>query len=41
MMTEDFQAFWVGLVRRLTSAEFVYGIKPLCTLDSYSDNFES
>ena len=41
---KDFQAFRVGLVRRLTSAVFwvfVPGIKPLCTIDSYSDNFES
>ena len=41
---KDFQAFRFGLVRRLTSAEFVFLFmvsKPLCTIDSYSYNFES
>ena len=41
---KDFPAFRVALVRLLTSTEFgwfVHGIKPLCTIDSYSDNFES
>ena len=35
--TKDFQAFRVGLVRRLTSAEFAF----LFMVDSYSDNFKS
>ena len=42
--SKDFQAFWVGLLKNLTSAEFfvfVHGIKPLSTIDSYSNNFDS
>ena len=40
---KDFQAFRVGLVKRLTSAEFsfLFMVSNSCTIDSYSDNFES
>ena len=42
--TKDLPGFWVAL--RKTSdiswiCVFVHGTQPLCTMDSYSDNFES
>ena len=35
--TKDFQAFWVGLVTRLTSAEFAFLFMVSYTIDSYFD----
>ena len=43
--SKDFRAFRVALVRCLTSAEFVFmfmlSTSYVCSIDSYSDNFES
>ena len=41
---KDFPGFRVALSKTSDISwicVFVYGIKPLCTIDSYSDNFES